>query len=482
MESNGKLNNYIPVTDNDTAKSIEQIMLNQIIHNSYDGIFVTDKFGKVLLANPAAVRIMQKTDEEIIGKNVRKLTEKGFYNRSTTAEAIEKRSVVTGLVKLHSGKNVLSTSIPLIDENGEIIMCITNTRDRDLVETYVAALEQEQDKADRYKSAAKYLGELDSEYKDPVAESPLMRQIISQTNVIAKTNSTALILGESGTGKEVIARHIHRNSHRSREPFIPVNCAAIPYDLMESEFFGYERGAFSGASSHGKPGFFELADKGTLFLDEVAELTLSMQSKLLRILETGEVQRLGGTSVRQTHVRLVAATNKDLKSMVKENSFRSDLYYRLNVIPITLPPLRDRPEDIVALSQRFLYEFNKKYAWKRTFTTKTIQNFLHYSWPGNVRELRNVIERLVIISEGDELNFEEEWVETKKEKSEEAACQNNEPIKYSGELKSVLKSVEKEYIHQVLKECGGRLGESANRLGIHRSMLYRKISNMSNEK
>lgn len=479
-------NNIILVPDDTKIKSLEQIMLNRIINNSYDGIFVTDRFGNVLLVNPAAVRILQKTSEEIIGANVKTLVKEGVYNRSTTLEAIQKRTTVTGLIKMFSGKVVLSTSIPLIDERGEIILCITNTRDKDLIETYVAALEQEQNKADRYKSAAKYLVEFDSENKLPIAESSLMRQIISQVNIIAKSNSTVLILGESGTGKEVIAKHIHRISPRFKEPFIPVNCAAIPYDLMESEFFGYERGAFSGASSYGKPGFFELADKGTLFLDEIADLPIYMQAKLLRVLETGEVQRLGGTSVRQTHVRLVAATNRDLKSMVYEKLFRNDLYYRLDVISITLPPLRDRPDDIIALSQKFLDEFNKKYGYKKIFSEKTIKDFLQYAWPGNVRELRNVIERLVIISPDNELKFGDESIEVKKEVPKEVvAFQETKPsqFQYRGsDLKSVLKSVEEQYINQVIQECNGRLGESAQRLGIHRSMLYRKIIKMRQEK
>lgn len=479
-KSDSKLSSYMSMQMLKSLGLNEEILLYQIISNSYDGIFVIDKDGNVLLANPSAVRLLKQPAEEIIGHNVRELIRKGFYNRSTAMEAVEKRTVVTGSVKLASGVS-MSTSIPVLDEKGEVLITITNTRDKDLVDTYMAALEQEQEKTERYKNAAKYLGDLDFKNRVPIAESPLMCQIFTKATNVARADSTILLLGESGTGKEVLARHIHRNSPRAKEPLIPVNCAAIPHDLMESEFFGYERGAFSGANVNGKPGFFEMADKGTLFLDEVAELPLAMQSKLLRVLETGEVQRVGGTSLRRTDVRLLAATNKDLMAAVKQNLFRNDLYYRLNVIPITLPPLRDRPEDIIALSQIFLDQFNKKYGLNKFFSPNINQSFLCYNWPGNVRQLRNVIERLVITSVDDELFFEEECLEGKKERSEVVSCQNTEPIKYSGNLKSVLKSVEEQYIQQTLNECGGRLGESANRLGIHRSMLYRKISSMQNK-
>ena len=458
-----------------SPKMNDEITLDQVISHSHDGIFVTDKLGNVVMANPAAIRLMEQTPDTVIGANVQDLVKKGVYERSTTMEAINRRAVFTGLVKLASGVTLMSTSMPIFDESGEIVMVVTNTRDKDLVDKYIAALAAERDKADRYKTAAEYLGGLDSDNKTPVAESAVMRHIIRLTSTIAKVDTSVLLLGESGSGKDVIARHIHRSSPRAKEPFIPVNCAAIPDNLMESEFFGYVRGAFTGASTHGKPGIFEIADKGTLFLDEIAELPLSLQSKLLRVLETGEVQRLGSASSRQTHVRLIAATNKDLKQMVDNGLFRSDLYYRLNVIPVSLPPLRDRPEDIRALSQRFLDEFNKKYSLNKTFSPETVQSFQDYSWPGNVRELRNVVERLVIISTSDELSIGVEFAGAAAAQSKIAPALFDGNRSYQGSLKSVVKMVEEQYINQVLKECDGRMSEAARRLGIHRSMLYRKI-------
>jgi transcriptional regulator with PAS, ATPase and Fis domain len=285
-----------------------------------------------------------------------------------------------------------------------------------------------------------------------------------------------MLFGESGSGKEVVAKYIHWYSPRAKEPFIPVNCAAVPSELMESEFFGYVSGAFTGANAKGKPGLFEIAHKGTLFLDEIGELPLIMQSKLLRVIETGEVQRLGSTSVFRTDVRLIAATNRDLQAMVTQKLFRHDLYYRLNVIPIFLPPLRERPEDILALAEKFLEEFNRKYGLKKELAPHAVQALLNYNWPGNVRELRNVIERLVVTTTGNHLDFEDDILISKRmliTPSDDIAPQAAAPV-YRGALKNVLKAVEEEYINRVLAECNGRRGEAAQKLGIHRTVLYRK--------
>ena len=436
-----------------SAKSLENLKLEQIIKNSYDSILVTDRAGEVLLANPACARLLNIKLEDLMGANVKDLMKNGCYNRSTSMEAATQRAMVTGLVTTQDGTNLMSTSMPLIGDNGEVIMVVTNTRDNDVVEKYMAALEDARAKAYRYKTAMEYLNELEMDSKAPTTENPAMRKIIASVDVIAKVDSTVMLLGESGSGKDVFARYIHRKSLRAKEPFIPVNCAAVPQELLESEFFGYTRGAFTGANPNGKQGFFEIADHGTLFLDEIAELPMPMQSKLLRVLETGEIQRVGSTSVISTNVRIIAATNKNLKNMVSENLFREDLFYRLNVIPINIPPLRDRPEDILPLAQSFLSGYNKKYAFQKSFSAATIQAFLSYNWPGNVRELRNVVERLAITSQGNELEFESDWIAGAKV-VEPADARSSERLDVSETLKSALKKMERQYIDQVLDECG----------------------------
>jgi PAS domain S-box-containing protein len=458
---------------NDINIKPDSAKLNQVFDNSYDSIYVCDNLGNVIMANPAASRLLNISREELVGSNIRDLLKKGIYTHSTALEALEKRTMVTGLVRTWHGINLMSTSSPLFDENGNITMVITNSRDKDLVDKFIATLEQERAQTNRYKRAVEYLGDMSLDNKKLVAESYAMRQMLYTAGTIAKADSTVMLFGESGTGKEVIARYIHRNSLRLKEPFIPVNCAAIPHELLESEFFGYTKGAFTGASSQGKPGLFELADKGTLFLDEIAELPLALQSKLLRVLETGEVQRLGGTGLHKMNVRLITATNKNLKQMVGENTFREDLYYRLNVIPIHLPPLRERPEDIVALSQVFVEEFNRKFNSQKILLPKTIEGFLRYSWPGNVRELRNIIERLVITAPSDELTLEAAfWSEESAPSSPVAES----AITYRGTLKDVLEAVEGRYIQQVITECGGKIQEAAQQLGLHRSALYKKLA------
>jgi len=463
----------------------KNINLDQIFDNSYDSINVIDGFGKVLMANPAASRMLQVDHNDIVGRNVRELVERGIYWPSTALSAIESRERVTGLVKTAHGLSLMSTSTPLIDENGNVTLVITNTRDKNSVDRFIATLERERTQTNRYKSAVTYLGGLKLDNKQLVAESSAMKQIIHTADLIARTDSTIIIYGESGTGKEVIARYIHRNSSRFKEPFIPVNCAAIPRELFEAEFFGYAKGAFSGANIQGKPGILEMADKGTLFLDEIGEMPLLMQSKLLRVLETGEVQRVGGTKIHKMDVRLVSATNRDLKQMIAQKLFRDDLYYRINVIPINIPPLRNRHEDILALSRCFLEEFNGKYGYHKELGLKTIDNLLTYKWPGNVRELRNVIERNVLTSPNDQLDFGDEFGSSLKDKDAVHILPNGDErafmIPSIGTLKSVLQAIEIAYIEKVLKTCNGCMTEAAAILGVHRSVLYRKVRSAINK-
>jgi len=373
----------------------------------------------------------------------------------------------------------MSTSTPIFNENGEIIMVVTNTRDKDLVEKFMAALEVERLKTAKYKTALKYLSESKTDSKNPVAIDPRMNEILGTCRIIDRSDSTVLIQGESGTGKEVITRFIHNNSLRNKEILIPVNCSAIPQELLESEFFGYERGAFTGASLNGKPGFFEMADNGTLFLDEIAELPLSMQSKLLRVLETGEIQRLGGTKIYQSNVRIIAATNRNLKSLVDEKIFRGDLFYRLNVIPVYLPPLRERPADIPALANKFLEEFNRKYGLKKYLSQQSMDSLLSYSWPGNIRELRNVIERMVITTEIEELNFRASNDYPECPRREERPAGGSDIDFASGPLKEVLRNIETRYIQKVLEGCNGNVTHAADKLGIHRTMLHRKLKEIN---
>ncbi|WIV10415.1 sigma 54-interacting transcriptional regulator [Proteiniborus sp. MB09-C3] len=474
----------------DIEREFTDITLQQfkeIVKNSYDGIFVTDRNGDIVFTNPAAALYLDRSPNYILGKNITELLDEGIYNKSVILEAIQKKRQVTGIVNIASGGTVMSTCTPIFDANNELILTVTNVRVDSLLDTYINALEAERKKVSKYKSIVNYLGEVENANKKPIAESAEMKNIIKYADRISKTDTSILLLGESGTGKDVFARYIHNISYRSNEPYIPVNCAAIPQNLMESEFFGYEKGAFSGAINTGKPGYFELADKGTLFLDEIGDMSLSLQSKLLRVLETGEVLRLGGTKPIKTNVRIIAATNKDLYKMVNNNEFRGDLYYRLNIIPLRLPPLRERKEDIIALSNYFLEIYNKKYGADKKLTQDTIDKFINYSWPGNIRELKNVVERISIVSEDEKL----ELFDVGTNRSIKTAINDNEEkeqfvkqkigvdidgaVIKSENLKDFMDKVEKDYIYRIIEKCDGKISDAADVLGIHKTMLYRKI-------
>jgi formate hydrogenlyase transcriptional activator len=298
--------------------------------------------------------------------------------------------------------------------------------------------------------------EVQHNFEEIIGTSTAMKRVLGQVEVVAPTDATALILGETGTGKELIARAIHRMSPRRNLPFVTLNCAAIPTGLLESELFGYERGAFTGALSQ-KIGRFELAHRGTLFLDEVGDIPLDLQPKLLRALQEKSFERLGGTKTIPIDVRLVAATNRNLTQMVGDKLFRSDLYYRLKVFPITTPPLRDHPEDIPVLVRHF----TKKYAAKMDrkidkIPLETMDALVNWSWPGNVRELENFIERSVILSRGPSLRAP-------------LAELRSTGVKATGG--STLQEVERDQILRVLRETGGVISIAATRLGVPRTTL-----------
>jgi len=454
---------------NDYMISIAEI--KQIFDNSFDGLFVTDSTGNVIFINETAAKDLNRPVKEIIGLNAKELINLGLYNRSAALEAIHQKKVITMRVKTVTGNNAISTALPII-EDGEVIMTITNVRSEKTLDSYIKELELERESALRYRTAANYLSDMNKKSRFIIAKSDIMQAIIDTALSISKSDCSILISGESGTGKEVLSRFIHLNSPRCNEPFIPVNCSAIPNELIESEFFGYERGAFTGANQQGKPGFFEMANNGTLFLDELGDMPLSMQSKLLRALESGEIQRLGGISTIKTNVRIITATNKNLQNLMAEGKFRDDLYYRISVMPFHLPPLRERPEDIIELSNHFLQEYNIKYNANKYFSETSRLTLMDYSWPGNIRELRNIIERISIITEGDELEISKQMINYQNPKVRKKAVVHSHA---DLDLKDYLKEVERHYIFRALEKNEGKIGETADYLGIHRTLLYKKL-------
>ena len=363
----------------------------EVIEFSFDPIFITDKNGHGIKVNKAYTRVTGVTEKQLI--------KEGIITASISLHVIEKKETLS-MVQYIKGKEYLVTGNPIFDENGEVLYVVTNLRDISKL-----SLELERTKT----RENQYLQELEPHHKKKniishegiIANSEKMRNVISLAERIAFVNSTVLLLGESGVGKEVIASLIQKLSSRSDKPFIKVNCAAIPKDLLESELFGYEKGAFTGADIRGRPGLFEQADKGTIFLDEIGEMPLHLQVKLLRVIQELEITRIGGGRTKKIDIRIISATNKNLESMVGKGEFREDLYYRLNVIPILIPPLRERQEDISLLAFYFLQKLNAKYNFKKQFTDEAISLMKSYSWPGNIREMQNLIERLVVTLESE---------------------------------------------------------------------------------
>jgi len=299
--------------------------------------------------------------------------------------------------------------------------------------------------------------------------SDKMQEVFKTALKAAKTKATILLIGESGTGKELIAKAIHFESDRNKAPFLAINCAAIPENLLEAELFGYEKGAFTGALVS-KPGKFELANGGTIFLDEIGDLPLSLQAKLLRVIQDKTFERIGGTKSIKVDVRIIAATNKNLEEMVKSGAFREDLYFRLNVIPIFLPPLRERKEDIPLLIDHFLKKFNKEYGKNITIDKSAMEKLINYSWPGNVRELENTIERLVILTEENKITLKDLPFYIRQEEDNKTIG-----IKLKDSLPAQLELIEKKAIEEALKACNYNQTKAAKMLGLTKRQINYKI-------
>jgi len=382
--------------------------LNSIFQDSYDGISIVNKNGIVTRLNKAFERVTGIRIDKVLDVNLYNVKKEGLYFDPMVAlKVLETGKPVTILQKFTNGKEIMAIGNPVFNDNNEVIRVVVNFRD-------VTELKQLEEKLRKTQELnAQYLFELENlreKYTRDhcvIFKSKEMENIIELATRVSMVESPVLIQGESGVGKEIIANLLHNlNSKRRKHPMIKVNCGAIPQELMESEFFGYESGAFTGANRSGKPGYFELANKGTIFLDEIGELPLGLQVKLLRVLQGQEVTRIGGVKTIKVDVRVVAATNRDLEPMIKENSFREDLFYRINVIPIRVPSLRERRSDIAPLLFHFLDVYNKKYDLKKSLSDEVLDCLTKYDWPGNVRELINLIERLVVTTDIQQITIE----------------------------------------------------------------------------
>lgn len=446
-----------------------------VLENSYDGIYITDKNSITIYVNKAYENLTGHKRSEYVGKHMDDLIKAGIMKVHITRDVITSKKSVTTREELISGKNVLITGNPIFNNNNEIIAVVTNVRDI----SKIISLEKKE----------RLAKEVISRYKKQFFDTSTMRNIVCESantisvfNFAAKVapkDSTVLLTGETGVGKEVVAKYIHYNSLRKDNNYIKINCGAIPENLLESELFGYVGGAFTGADPNGKPGLFELADNGTLFLDEIGELPLNLQSSLLRVLQDGEVTRVGSTKTRKVAVRIIAATNRNLKQMIQEKTFREDLYYRLNVISINIPPLRERRDDIPPLAELFIERLNKKYNTKKQVSDTFLLELMSMSWPGNVRELSNFVERQYILSESDILTSIHDTTNNKKNDNYQdiqnsissAAAEDPDSLN----MDKVVSSIEAALIKTSLNKSSNTK-EAAKLLGISQPTFSRKYN------
>lgn len=444
-----------------------QDFYKDVLDNLYDGILISDKEGNVIYINEQYTNITGLTKDVILNKNLQDLMDKGIINKSVSLDVIETGKAYSLINKYYTGREAFTNAVPL-KVNGEIVAAVNATRDLDvLLEMRDLAVGSN---TGQMRLEVTSLHKLLNQHDDIIAMSPAMQETIADGQKAAPYDTTVLITGESGTGKEVVARYIHNNSHRKNQAFIRVNCAAIPSELFESELFGYEKGAFTGARDSGKIGMFELADKGTILLDEIGELPLEMQSKLLRVIQEQEVQRIGGSELIPIDVRILTSTNRNLLEAVKNGEFREDLYYRINVFPIRISPLREREEDIEPLINHFLGKLNKKYHTTVTLDRDALHALESYTFPGNVRELENIIEYLYVLSK-DTIK-----VETIPGKilTKIMMSSGNKTFNEKRNLNDLMNLYEKTIIEDIIANYK-TLEKASSILGIHPSTLSRKM-------
>ncbi len=434
-------------------------------NHSNDAFLILDNQSRILYANSILEQLSGLDIKIHIDRSIKDLLKNGFISNPASLQAIQKKKTVTSVVKTSAGKTLLSTATPVIDPAGNISRIIVNLRSMSIIRSLL----NDNNVIYREKSEhfSYYLESIDNTKYELVFKSKKMVDVVEMAYRLSSVDSTVLVLGETGVGKELIARFIHNHSKRGKAgEFIKINCAAIPENLVESELFGYERGSFTGALKNGKPGLIELANGGTLFLDEIAELPFGIQAKLLTVLQDKEYFKVGSVKPSPIDVRIIAATNQNLAEMVEEKKFRKDLFYRLNVIPINVPPLRERRQDIPVLISHYSSKFREKFGINKEIDPEVLDYLYWYNWPGNVRELECLIERLLITIPNQKITL---------------SCLP-EPYFVSGTvnrktLKEMVEEFELELIRETIEQCKNNT-EAARNLGISVASLFRKMKKL----
>lgn len=449
-----------------------------------DGILISDGKGEVLWLNKACQNLANISDADAVGKNIRDLEKQGFFFPSVTKLVLEKGTNVSIVQASNTTQNqrFIVSGYPIMDELGEIDLIVAHARDITEIARTSAQLEETQALLKRYSEEIMKIKfekqeEMTNEYF--VGRSQVYLSLLRTVDRVATVESTVLVTGETGTGKNVIAQRIHNLSERSSMPFIEINCGAIPESLIESELFGYAKGAFTGANREGKAGLIKMADGGTLFLDEIGELPIHLQAKLLQFLQQKRFLPVGSTDYQTANVRVIAATNLDLMDEVEKGNFRSDLFYRLNVLPISVPSLREREEDILGLVKFKLEKYNRKHNRHCHLSSDSLDCLQNYEWPGNIRELENLIERLVIIAHEDEIQVKDLPPNMRNHKDTVLDIADFDD---GDSLTEILESVEKNIISKAYAR-NKTTRKTAEELGITQSSLMRRLKkyNLTNE-
>lgn len=380
----------------------------RLLDAMYEDNTVTDGQGMILHISPVFEKNANIRKEEVLGKSVFFLEQQKILVPSVTIQALINKRKTTLIQNVKNyNKKIISTAVPVFNQKHEIELIVSYTWEDEDIHQLKEQHDILENLVKRYSSEIRELREKDMTTLGVIANSSQMKNVVKLACKVANVDANVLITGESGVGKNVVARLIHQKSSRNKGPFIEINCGAIPENLLESELFGYETGAFTGAKREGKVGMIEMAQDGTLFLDEVGELRPALQAKILKVIQEKVLVKVGGTRAIKVNFRLIAATNRDLDKSVREGQFREDLFYRLSVVPVLIPPLRERREDILPLVQFFLEQSSQQYHLNKSFSKNAIKCLLSYDWPGNVRELQNLIERLVVTTDEDLINEED---------------------------------------------------------------------------
>ena len=456
------------------AQSSEDF-LGKYISNILDimpaGVFISDVAGTTLYINKVYEQLTGIRLKDVKGKNVRSLVREGTFDFVLNPEIVRTHKPVTRVQHLQNGKRLVLTGIPVFDESGILRLVVTMARDITLLTELQNQVETQHKLIDQMNDQ---LAQIAEENQAPVSifTSEKMQNTLSLLKQVAPTDATVLILGETGVGKDVMGRLLHSFSNRKDKVLVKVDCGGISSSLIESELFGYMPGSFTGASNKGKAGYFELAEGSTIFLDEIGELPLTMQTKLLRVLQDGEIVRVGSSSPRKINVRVIAATNRDLAACVEEGTFRRDLYYRLNVASFSIPPLRERRDDIAPLAEHFLKQYSAKYHKTLAFMPVTLDLLRAYAWPGNVRELQNLVHNLVItlntklISPADlPKNIAPVYPDVLE----------NEIYAEGLSLREIMAEKERDFLRKAI-EIHGSVQKVAKRFHLNRSTIFRKLS------